>query len=128
MTRKDRNSINAHAPIRVPPRVATWLLLSLGSGPFAEALAGDLSEEYQRGHSGYWYWRQVAVALLLARSRFLRLTAWSVADRVVAAFALIALGLGTLTWANVVKSDTDMPRQHVSPSAGAHESAVQGRP
>jgi len=128
MTTKGRNSTDARAAIRVPPRLATWLLLSLGSGPFAEALAGDLSEEYQRGHSRHWYWRQVTVALFLARTRFLRLTAWSVADRLVAAFALIALGLGTLTWANVVKSDADLLRQHVSPSARAHESPVQVRP
>ncbi len=128
MTTKDRNSRNVRAAIRVPPRLATWLLLSLGSGRFAEALAGDLSEEYQRGRSGYWYWRQVAVALFWARTRFLRLTAWSIADRLVAAFALFALGLGTLAWANVVKSDAEMPRQHVSPPASAHESRVQGRP
>ena len=128
MRTKDRNSTSARAAIRVPPRLATWLLLSLGSGPFADALVGDLIEEYQRGRSGYWYWRQVAMALFWARTRFLRLTAWSVADRLVAAFALIALGLGTLTWANVVKSDADMPRQHMSPSAGTHQSPVPGRP
>ncbi len=112
----------------MPPRLATWLLLSFGTGPFADALAGDLSEEYQRGRSRYWYWRQVALALFWARTRFLRLTAWSIADRLVAAFALIALGLGTLTWANVVKSDADMSRQLVSPPVGAHESPVRGRP
>ena len=128
MRRQDRNSTNGRARMRVPPRLAAWLLLSLGSGPFADALAGDLSEEFQRGRSGYWYWRQVAVALFLARTRFLRLTAWSVADRLVAAFALIALGLGTLTWANVVKSDADMPRQHVTPSASGQYALVQGRP
>ncbi len=112
----------------MPPRLATWLLLSFGTGPFADALAGDLSEEYQRGRSRYWYWRQVALALFWARTRFLRLTAWSIADRLVAAFALIALGLGTLTWANVVKSDADMSRLHVSPPIGAHESPVRGCP
>lgn len=128
MTTKDRNSTNAHAAVRVPPRLATWLLLSLGSGPFTEALVGDLSEEYHCGRSDYWYWRQVAVALFWARTRFLRLTAWSIADGLVAAFALIALGLGTLTWANVAKSDAEMPRQHVSPLARMHESPVQGRP
>lgn len=71
-------------------------------------------EEYQRGRSRYWYWREVAAGLLLARTRFLRRTAWSVVDTLVAAFALIALGLGTLTWANVVKNDTDAARHPAS--------------
>jgi len=71
-------------------------------------------EEYQCGRSRRWYWRQVAAGLFLARTRFLRRTAWSVADTLVAAFALLALGLGTLTWANVVKSDTDVPRHAAS--------------
>jgi hypothetical protein len=71
-------------------------------------------EEYQCGRSRYWYWRQVAAALCM---RFLRMPAWSVADRLVAAFALIALGLGTLTWANVVKGDAAVPPQPVAMSA-----------
>jgi hypothetical protein len=95
-------------------------------------------EEYQCGRSRYWYWRQVAAALFLARTHALRLTAWSAADRLVAAFALIALGLGTLTWANVVKSDADEPRQSESVAAkcvaesmdcaGARESRLRERP
>ena len=106
MTKRDAG----RAAIRVPPRLATWLLLCLGAGPFTESLAGDLMEEYQCGHTPYWYWRQVAAGVFLARTRFLRRAAWSVADTLVAAFALIALGLGTLTWANVVKNDSAVPR------------------
>jgi hypothetical protein len=104
------------AALRVPPRLATWLLLNLGGGPFSESLAGDLMEEYQCGRSRCWYWREVAAGLFLARTRLLRRTAWSVADTLVAAFALIALGVGTLTWANVVKSDTAVPRHPASVS------------
>jgi hypothetical protein len=87
-----------------------------------------LTEEYQRGRSSYWYWRQVALALFWARTRFLRLRAWSIADRLVAAFALLALGLGTLTWANVVKSDAELSRQRMSPPVGTHQSPARGRP
>jgi hypothetical protein len=47
-----------------PPRLATWLLKRLGSGPKRESLIGDLIEQYQRGRSGLWYWRQVLRAIL----------------------------------------------------------------
>ena len=44
-----------------PPRIASWLLERLGpeNGP----LAGDVREEYQRGRSTVWYWRQVLLAI-----------------------------------------------------------------
>jgi hypothetical protein len=47
-----------------PPRLATWLLKRLGSGPKRESLIGDLIEQYQRRRSGVWYWRQVLRAIL----------------------------------------------------------------
>jgi hypothetical protein len=42
-----------------PPIVATWVLAHFGNRN--EALAGDLVEEYRRGRSVAWYWRQVRV-------------------------------------------------------------------
>jgi hypothetical protein len=47
-----------------PPRVATWLLKHLWTGPYSDALAGDLIEEHQRGRSESWYWRQVLIAIV----------------------------------------------------------------
>ena len=38
-------------------------------GPPNEALAGDLLEEYQQGHSKLWYWREVLIAVSVAQSR-----------------------------------------------------------
>jgi hypothetical protein len=46
-----------------PPIVATWLLTRFGNGN--EVLAGDLVEEYQRGRTAAWYWRQVLVAIFV---------------------------------------------------------------
>ena len=46
-----------------PPVVATWVLTSFCNRN--EVLAGDLAEEYQRGRSVAWYWRQVIVAILV---------------------------------------------------------------
>jgi hypothetical protein len=49
-----------------PPRVATWLLRHCVPGPLNEALAGDLLEEFRRGRSARWYWRQILAAISVA--------------------------------------------------------------
>jgi hypothetical protein len=49
-----------------PPHLATWLLQRCAAGPKGESLVGDLIEQYQRGRSGAWYWRQVLRAILVA--------------------------------------------------------------
>lgn len=49
-----------------PPRVAAWLLDRLASGSKRESLIGDLAEQYHRGRSSSWYWRQVLVAVLMS--------------------------------------------------------------
>jgi hypothetical protein len=46
-----------------PPSPATWLLKRF---VVSEALAGDLAEEYRRGRSASWYWRQVLAAVVVA--------------------------------------------------------------
>lgn len=48
--------------LREPPPRATWMLEHLTPGDRDEALAGDLLEEYCRGRSEGWYWRQVMAA------------------------------------------------------------------
>jgi len=57
-----------------PPRLATWLLQRLAPGRHRESLEGDLLERYARGRSRLWYWREVAVAIVIARSHASR--AW----------------------------------------------------
>ncbi len=92
---------------RTPPRLATWLLEHCGSGYQAESLAGDLLEEFQHGRSDLWYWKEVAVSILFAGARTARsLLAKSApralrraGKRLLALFAITALGVGTLTWA-----------------------------
>jgi len=48
-----------------PPAVASWMLQHLARRTTSEALAGDLLEEFTRGRSGSWYWRQVLWAILV---------------------------------------------------------------
>jgi hypothetical protein len=54
---------------RVPPRVALWILDRFCAGYQSDSLAGDLIEQFQQGESRRWFWRQVAVAVLVARTR-----------------------------------------------------------
>jgi hypothetical protein len=46
-----------------PPRLADWLLRRLASGPKQQSLIGDLHEQYRRGRSAAWYWRQTVRAI-----------------------------------------------------------------
>jgi hypothetical protein len=55
-----------------PPIVATWLLEHLRSGKENESLTGDLVEEYGRGRSNAWYWRQVLSAIVMSFCEELR--------------------------------------------------------
>jgi hypothetical protein len=48
-----------------PPTVAAWLLNHLGTTRQNDSFAGDLTEEYARGRSQAWYWRQVLLAILI---------------------------------------------------------------
>jgi len=58
--------------VRMPPALAMWLLRHVGSGYHSESLEGDLFEAFQDGRAAWWYWRQVLVAIFVARVRSLR--------------------------------------------------------
>jgi hypothetical protein len=105
--------------LRTPPVAATWLLLRLGTRNYAESLAGDLFERYQNGRNSGWYWRQVALAIALAQTEWLRSVARKFIDAAIALFALLALGAGTLAWANAVKHPPSISPQACSTSLQA---------
>ena len=48
-----------------PPRFPSWLLRRFPDGPRRESLIGDLDEQFARGRSSFWYWRQVLSAILV---------------------------------------------------------------
>ena len=47
---------------RNPPRIATLLVNRFSCCD--QALVGDMIEEYRRGRSRFWYWRQTSIAVL----------------------------------------------------------------
>jgi hypothetical protein len=97
-----------------PPVVATWVLTRFCNRN--EVLAGDLAEEYQRGRTVAWYWRQVLVAILVSFGNEIRtnklltvravITGWAalILSGYLIGFplyrlcsrAMVALGLGTV--------------------------------
>src|SRR5436190_11222872 len=81
---------------RKPPRVAVWLLRTLGSGPHLESLVGDLQEQLAAGRGSAWYWCQVGVAIARSCVRFARVHGSSFVAAFVAAWAVMALSF----WVN----------------------------
>lgn len=55
-----------------PPRLANGLLRRLAAGPTRESLIGDLDEQFARGRTSSWYWRQVLSAILVTAATDLR--------------------------------------------------------
>lgn len=73
---------------RTAPRAATWLLEHIGGRSRFDPLIGDLVEQFEQGHSRFWYWRQAMGSLAVDRAQALRLHAFSFIAAVAAGCAL----------------------------------------
>ena len=51
---------------RRSPAIATFLMEKLGSDPRNDQIVGDLIEQYVRGRSRFWFWRQVVAAIVMS--------------------------------------------------------------
>jgi uncharacterized protein involved in exopolysaccharide biosynthesis len=67
-----------------PPHFADWLLQRLTSGPRQQSIIGDLHEQYGRGRSVFWYWRQTITTILVGDAMKQRLL-WVLVPTVVTA-------------------------------------------
>ena len=111
---------------RIPPRAATWLLRRLGPGYHAEALAGDLFEEYQRDRAPSWYWGQTATAIGIGMAHGLRrrlartLLAWIL--RVLIEFGVIFGGIALAE--SKVLCPAPLPACHYSRVEGSSGAAA----
>jgi hypothetical protein len=79
--------------VRVPPRIATWLLERFGPGYRNDSLLGDLFEEYQRDRTRTWYWWQTIVAICIGRATSLRRSLSQFATSTLLRFLTEAAGL-----------------------------------
>jgi hypothetical protein len=118
-----------------PPRIAVWLVTLFTPAEEAEAIPGDLLEEFSllASKSGVafarrWYWRQTVKTIAhLAGSGF-RLAPWPTAAAVVAGFLLMRFGFSLSGQAMAAVLDrygvyehlADLGRQQPSLDAGAY--------
>lgn len=86
--------------MRRPPRLAIWVLEWLGYSAQNPALVGDLVEEFARGRSAGWFWRQAAWAVAVGMRRNARDSRWYLAAALsgysaasVAAVGMAAVGI-----------------------------------
>src|SRR5438105_6318689 len=49
-----------------PPKIARWLLAQFGCSSNNATVIGDLDEHYRNGRSATWYYRQVAIAIVVS--------------------------------------------------------------
>jgi hypothetical protein len=83
------------------------MLEHFAAARYRESLAGDLIEQFARGRTRAWCWRQVLAALALAPVSALRRAPWMAAIKAaLLALGLITLGVGTMSWASDRQSDS----------------------
>jgi hypothetical protein len=104
--------------MRHPPAFGNWLLEQLAS---QEPLVGDLTEEYARGRSRAWYWKELLVAVLVGGFEDIR-EHKLVTLRAVAvgwAFLIFWIGAFNLTdWWQTIKSSHDGVAYWAIPAVG----------
>ena len=87
---------------RRPPRLATWLLRNLGSGPHPESIAGDLQERFAAHPSRWWYRRQVLQAVLVSALAEIRshkiLATRAVVVAWISVFIVFSFGQSLMFW------------------------------
>jgi hypothetical protein len=81
-----------------PPKLASWLLLTLGCGSDLESIVGDLAEQYS-SRSAAWYWRQVGYAIVVGVTHVLR-QHWVLALRAVSLGGVV-IGIASVLFRNL---------------------------
>lgn len=108
--------------MRKPPTLATWLL-----SRFVDcSLVGDLLEEYRRGRSRRWYWRQALIAVSRSADGDVR------CHPVLALRALLVLVLSVLSYNYCIARPLDLLygdlmwylRWHLTPSVFTDQSPL----
>lgn len=108
--------------VRKPPALAHWILCRWTTGLYKDALIGDLMEQYQSDRSRAWYWGQTAITIVVTRMGQIRPPERKLMRLAATAFAILALGVGTFTWAKTIREAQptfqDRTRSVGSPNVG----------
>jgi hypothetical protein len=97
-----------------PPIVATWLLEHLRSDKVNESLLGDLMEDYGRGRSNAWYWRQVLAAIVVSSCDEVRAHVWIAIKAMVTGWAAQFM-LEFVAWGLLSRFHLRLPLYHKLP-------------
>jgi hypothetical protein len=77
--------------LRTPPLLARLVVEKLGPSDRRESLIGDLTEQYQRGRSSLWFWRQSVVAIFVGAFRDVRRNTGHVMHAVLTGVGILVL-------------------------------------
>jgi hypothetical protein len=104
--------------VRKPPALAHWMLCRWTTGLHKDALIGDLIEQYQSDRSGAWYWAQTAITIVVSRTGQIRSPGRKLMRLAATAFAILALGVGTFSWAKTIR-EAQPTFQYRTPTVGS---------
>jgi len=96
--------------MKTRPRVAAWLLRQFVGGPMRDSVIGDIEEQFARGGSSTWYWRQVLPAILFGLKADLCERPFAVIGSVILTSAV------SIVWVELTSSFYGVLYQWLSPS------------
>lgn len=112
----------SQSPLAHPPRIASWLLELVAPAEHAEAILGDLLEEFSQfaSRSGLasarrWYWRQSAKTLAHLLGTGFRTASWSIVGIVLGGYLLLAFGASRSWVEDAIVGVIQFRRHHVTP-------------
>jgi hypothetical protein len=104
--------------MKIPPRLAMWLLHRLMIRNDGDAIIGDLQEQYHHGRSAAWFWRQVLIAIVVDASRDMRVHGLLAIRAVVTGFVAFTLLAWLLTRVAVNSLAMYVPVSWLLPHSG----------
>ena len=120
--------MSSNAPGLRPPFIANWLIGLFTSGWHADAIPGDLLEEFSvvasksgLAYARRWYWRQSMKTVVDLMGAGFRTAPWLIAGTVIGGYLLLRFGLGYSLPERLIVAVLDLRRNHVVPYYTQHE-------
>lgn len=120
--------MSSNTPGFRPPFIANWLIGLFTSGWHADAIPGDLLEEFSEvasksglAYARRWYWRQSVKTVVDLMGAGFRTAPWLIAGTVIGGYLLLTFGLGYSLPERLIVAVLDLRRHHVIPYYTQHE-------